>query len=79
MAITTLDGYIGSAKQTITWMKTGTRTLIGAGAYTTFDLAGSPGAGTLAIGNTANGVVPTDATAGYPSHRNFQRKLRVSL
>lgn len=32
-----------------------------------FDVAGSPGAGTLAIGNTANGLVPTDATAGYPS------------
>jgi hypothetical protein len=30
------------------------------------DLAGNPGAGTLAGSNTANGVVPTDATAGYP-------------
>jgi hypothetical protein len=34
--------------------------------YTVFDIAGSPGAGALAIGNTANGLVPTDATAGYP-------------
>jgi hypothetical protein len=66
MAITTLDGYIGSSKQRLTWMKTGTRTLIAAMPYTVFDIAGSPGAGALAIGNTANGLVPTDATAGYP-------------
>lgn len=66
MAITTLDGYIGSSKQRLVWMKTGTRTLIAAMPYTIFDIAGSPGAGTLAIGNTANGVVPTDAVAGYP-------------
>jgi hypothetical protein len=66
MAITTWDGYIGATRQRVTWMKTGTRTLVAAMPYTTFDIAGSPGAGTLAIGNTANGVVPTDATAGYP-------------
>lgn len=66
MAIITLDGYIGSSKQRVTWMKTGTRTLVAAMPYTLFDIAGSPGAGTLAIGNTANGVVPTDAIAGYP-------------
>jgi hypothetical protein len=66
MPITTLDGYIGSAKQRLIWMKTGTRTLVAASPYTVFDIAGSPGAGTLAIGNTANGVVPTDAVAGYP-------------
>lgn len=71
MAITTLDGYIGSAKQRVTWMKTGVRTLIAAMPYTVFDIAGSPGAGTLAIGNTANGTVPTDATAGYPIINTF--------
>ena len=30
MAITTLDGYIGSAKQRLIWMKTGTQALIAA-------------------------------------------------
>jgi hypothetical protein len=34
--------------------------------FTNFDQAGVPGAGTLAVGNTANGIVPTDALAGYP-------------
>jgi hypothetical protein len=71
MAITTLDGYIGASKFRMTWMKTGTRTLVAAMPYTVFDIAGSPGAGTLAIGNTANGVVPTDAVAGYPIIPSF--------
>jgi hypothetical protein len=31
-----------------------------------FDVAGNPGAGTLNVGNTANGLVHTCATAGYP-------------
>lgn len=66
MAITTLDQYVGAARQRLTWMKTGTRVLVAAMPYTVFDIAGNPGAGTLAIGNTANGVVPTDATTGYP-------------
>lgn len=71
MAIATLDGYIGSSKQRITWMKTGTRTLVAAMPYTVFDIAGSPGAGTLNVGNTANGLVPTTATAGYPAIKTF--------
>jgi hypothetical protein len=71
MAITTLDGYIGASKQRITWMKTGTRTLVAAMPYTVFDIAGSPGAGTLNVGNTANGLVHTDATAGYPIIKSF--------
>jgi hypothetical protein len=66
MAISTLDGYIGASKFRLTWMKTGTRTLVAAMPYTVFDIAGSPGAGTLNVGNTANGLVPTDTVAGYP-------------
>lgn len=66
MSITLLDGYIGATKYRLTWMKTGTRTLIAAMPYTVFDIAGSPGAGVLNVGNTANGLVPTDAVAGYP-------------
>jgi len=66
MAITTFDGYVGSAKQKITLLKTASRTSIAVSSFSVFDLAGNPGAGTLAGGNTANGVVPTDATAGFP-------------
>jgi hypothetical protein len=52
-------------------MKTGTRTLVGATPYTTFDLAGNPGLGTLNVGNTANGLVPTSTVAGYPTMSSF--------
>jgi hypothetical protein len=66
MAISTLDGYIAAPKQRVTFVKTASRTSVATFPFSVFDLAGNPGAGALAIGNTANGVVPTDATAGYP-------------
>jgi hypothetical protein len=66
MAITTLDGYIASSKQKLSLMKTASRTTVATGWFSTFDLAGNPGAGTLAGTSTTTGVVPTDATAGCP-------------
>lgn len=71
MAITTLDGLIASSKQRVRWTKTVARTTVANGWFSLFDVAGQPGAGTLAIGNTANGLVPTDATAGYPQIAPF--------
>lgn len=71
MAITTLDGYIAGAKQRLTWNKTTTRTTVANGWFSLFDIAGNPGAGTLSAGNTANGVVRTDATAGMPTIAAF--------
>lgn len=66
MAITTLDGYIASAKQRVLHMKTGSLTAVAGFGISNFAQAGVPAAGTLAVGNTANGIVPTDALAGYP-------------
>lgn len=66
MAISTLDQYIGSTKQNITWNKITTRTTVASQPFSIFDIPGNPGAGSLAIVNAANGTVPTDATAGYP-------------
>jgi hypothetical protein len=66
MSITSLDTYIAANKQFVTWFKTASRTAVAAIPFTNFDQAGVPGAGTLAVGNTANGIVPTDALAGYP-------------
>ncbi len=71
MSIVSLDGLLAAQKQNLTWMKTGTRTLVAAMPYTVFDIAGNPGAGTLNVGNTANGIMPTDATNGYPSIGTF--------
>jgi hypothetical protein len=76
MAITTLDGLIAAARQRTLLYKTASRTTVAGGWFCNFDLAGNPGAGTLAIGNTANGVVPTDATAGYPTISAFGGSAR---
>lgn len=66
MAITTLDQLIAAAKQRVPLKKTTTRTAVALGWFSLFDIAGDPGAGTLAGSSTAAGVVPTDATAGTP-------------
>ena len=71
MAITTLDGLIAAPKQRMQIVKTATRTGT-AGTWTSFfDLAGNPGAGTLAGTSTTTGVVPTDLTAGVPIINSF--------
>lgn len=71
MAINSLDDYIASAKQIIPWIKTASRTSVAAIPFSVFDIAGQPGAGTLAGSNTANGLVPTTTTAGYPTINSF--------
>lgn len=67
MAITTLDGLIAAAKNNISITKTATRTTIAAAWFSVYELAGNPGAGTLAGTSTTVGVVPTDATTGHPT------------
>lgn len=66
MAITNLDGWIAAAKQTATITKTASVTAVALMATQVVQAAGNPGAGVLAGTNTANGLVPTDATAGFP-------------
>lgn len=71
MTISTLSDYIGAAKQRVPMIKTATRTTVAAGWFSLLDLAGEPGAGTLAGSSTAAGVVPTQATNGYPKLNPF--------
>ena len=71
MAINTLDQFIASSKQLVSYHKTASRTTVAAAAFSVFDLAGNPSAGTLAIGNTTSGVVPTSSVAGYPKLNSF--------
>jgi hypothetical protein len=66
MAITTLDGLIAAAKQRVPIKKTATRTTVANGWFSLFDIAGDPGAGTLAGTSTTTGVVPNNTTAGVP-------------
>jgi hypothetical protein len=66
MAITSLDGLIASVKRRVIYQKTQTQVTVANIPFSIFDRAGNPGAGTLNVGNTANGIVPTDALSGYP-------------
>jgi len=67
MALTSADDYLASVHNYVGWLKTATRTTVAASPFSLFDIAGNPGAGTLNAGNTANGVVRTDATTGMPT------------
>jgi len=71
MAITSLDTYTAAVKQYITYNKTATRTAVAAIPFSVLDCAGVPSSAALAIGSSGAGVVPTDATAGYPPVTNF--------
>ena len=70
-AIATFDEYIGAVKEEILFYKTASTTSVAAQPTSVFDLAGNPSAGTLAGSSTGAGVVPTDATAGFPPISNF--------
>jgi hypothetical protein len=68
MPITSFDpGYVAAAKSPLTMVKTASRTAVAASWFSVYDLAGNPGAGTLAGSSTTTGTVPTDATAGHPT------------
>ncbi len=71
MAITSLDDYIASVKQKVSFVKTSSNTAVAGIPFSVFDRPGNPSAGTLAVGNTTTGVVPTDATTGYPAINSF--------
>jgi hypothetical protein len=72
MAITTLDGLLGAYKQLIPMSKTNVVTTVAGQPSTLVDRTGYPGAGALNPGNTTTGIVPTDATTGFPTIQNFQ-------
>lgn len=65
-ALATFDEYIAAQKEEISFFKTASTTAVAGQPTSIFDLAGNPAAGVLAGANTANGVVPNDATAGFP-------------
>lgn len=64
MSIASLDDWIASVKQTLTYSKTVGRISVANTFFTVHDLAGNPGSATLAVGNTANGLVPVSGPAG---------------
>lgn len=66
MAITTLDQYLAAPSQRVGVIKNASVTSVALMSTQVLQAAGNPGAGTLAGTNTANGLVPTDADAGFP-------------
>jgi hypothetical protein len=73
MAITTRDGLIAAmaAAQNLTYFKSASRTTVAGFWFSLFELAGNPGAGTLAGTSTTAGVVPDDNTAGFIPINSF--------
>lgn len=71
MPIISLDQYIAAASQRVGLIKTASRLSVAAIPFSVFDLAGNPGAGTLAGTSTTAGVVPTSATVGFPTINAF--------
>jgi len=73
MTITSISDYKSSLRERPMFVKTAARAApvsVSVSRWTTlWDGTGTPGAGALAVGNTANGVVPTDATTGAPTIR----------
>lgn len=69
--INTVDGLFAAPKQRINWTKTGAVTTVAAQWFSMLDVAGLPGAGSLSVGNTANGLVCDDTVAGFPTIAAF--------
>jgi hypothetical protein len=63
----TLDKILGAYKQTIPMVKTTSITAVAGIPFTTIDRPGFPVAGALNPGDVASGIVPTDATTGFPN------------
>jgi hypothetical protein len=71
MPITTADGWFAAQRRPSNIRKTASIATVAAQQFSLLDVAGNPGAGSLAIGNTTTGLVPTDATAGFPTIPDF--------
>lgn len=71
MSISSLNDYIKSSKQNINFSKTTSRVAVAGNNFSVFDLAGMPGAGTLAGSSTTQGIVPDDTITGYPPVNAF--------
>lgn len=86
MAITGLDSVLAGYKQRFYFMKTNSVTTVAGLPYTLIDRSGNPAAGSLNPSQTTNGLVPTDATAGFlpiaafaGSNKGYLSRLELSI
>lgn len=66
-AFISYDDIIASKKDKINYYKTASVTAVAGQLQAIFAAAGSPSAGSFAVGNTANGIVPVDNVTGVPN------------
>ena len=66
MPISSIDDYISASKQTISYFKTNSVTTVAGVPSILINRDGNPLAGAINPNNTTTGIVPTDATTGYP-------------
>jgi len=71
MTIASLDDYIASTKQVLTYFKSNSITTVAGIQFSLFNLLGSPGSGVLGGSNTSIGVIPDANTAGTPNIYSF--------
>lgn len=71
MAMTGFDSFLSAVTQEFTYRKTTSRTTVANEWFSLWDVAGSPGAGTLAASGGAAGQLYTDATTGAQLITNF--------
>lgn len=64
MAILDVDAFIAGLLEPVCGFNKQSITTVAGGYFSLWDAPGQPGAGSLSIGNTTTGVIPTDATAG---------------
>jgi hypothetical protein len=85
MPLSGLDSVLAGYKQRIVFTKTNSAATVAGLPYTLIDRAGAPAAGSLNPGNATNGIVPTDATTGFPtiqayagSNRGYISRIELS-
>lgn len=67
MAITTADGWFAAAKQRLSIIKNFSANGLSATQLVSmFDIGGTPGAGSLTLGNITTGLVPVATDVGFP-------------
>ena len=78
MTIQSLQNFHDAKKQRLLICKYETRSVYAGVVCDTFDLEGPPGAGDSDPGNTANGIVPTQAMTGFPKIETIQNTGYIS-
>jgi len=79
MSIQTLAQWKAAQRVRVAYTKSTFQTTIASSSFSSFNISGNFATGVLDVGNTANGLVHTDATAGYPSLPKWSSSYKAYL